>query len=671
MARAAAEAADGASEFAMRIFEPVPGRLEFAVRVGVICVATTLVGEIYGLPPELALAVYIVFFMNAPDRARSVLLGVVLTVLFTFLLAIVLVVSMQVIDHPTRKVLSIAFLSVALLFLGTASAIGEMAGTIVLIVGYGLDTLSRLPAGDLATRGTLYAWLFVGLPAPLSILINVAMAPSPRAVVQRRLAAGLRCAAKLFTSPDRAARRGAREWLRDLQETPKLLKLARVEHVSPAEDIDALLQSARSATSVLALARLADRDAEARLPAPTAARLAETLEEMAAIYADGGYPLDVTAPDVDLASLGPRAAAVTGEVRALLASFATPAKVVTVPPDPSAAPARRGFFRPDAFTNPEYVHHALKTTGAAMTCYVLYKTLDWQGIHTCFLTCYIVSLGTVGDSVEKLALRISGCLVGAAAGLGAIVFVVPHLTSITDLLLLVFAGTSMSAWVAGGRPQIAYAGLQMAFAFLLCVLQHHAPGFDMVTVRDRVLGILIGNAVAFVFFSRLWPLSVGGRIRDRTIAALRHLRALSGAATPAEGLTAAGLVQADLASIDEDLVLARLEPRSVRPDAAWIERHERAGDAIGTLCGALVIGTGRDSRAGASVGARLGALADAMEGRAGAEEPGARVPIAIPGAAGRPAWEPFRSDVEAGLGRLEDTLITRGEDVADAVPAGP
>jgi multidrug resistance protein MdtO len=666
MARAAAEPATGVSGLARLIFQPTPGRMEYSLRVGAICAATTLVGETYRLPPDLALVVYIVFFLNAPDRTRSVILGVAMTLLLTLCLGIVLVVALRVIDHPTQKVLSIAVLSVVLLYVCTASVVGELAGTIVLIVGYGLDTLSRLPVGDLATRAIFYAWLFVGMPAPVSILLNLAMAPSPRAVVQRRLAVGLRHAAKLLIDPDGATRREVRECLRrDMQEVPKLLGLAAIERVSPAADLEALRQAARSTTAILALADLCDRDASARPPASICAGFAQTLEGMAAILAEGGYPLEIDAPTVDAASLGPRAAAVTMELGALLASFAAPAPAGGAAPAPDV---RRGFFRPDAFTNPEYAQRALKTTGAAMTCYLLYKLLDWPAIHTCFITCYIVSLGTVGDSIEKLALRISGCLVGAAAGIAAIVFVVPHMTSITDLLAFVFFGTSVSAWVAGGRPQIAYAGFQMAFAFLLCVLQHNAPGFDMVTARDRVFGVLIGNAVSFIFFSRLWPLSVGRRIGEKTVAALRHLRALSGATTRQEGLAAAGVVEADLAGIDEDLALARLEPRLVRPDSAWIERQEGATEAIGALCGVLVIGAGSEASAGASVGERLGALADALEGRPRAGEPATQV--ATPGA-GPIRWEPFRSAVEGALDRLEGALLTKEEDGVDAILATP
>ena len=65
---------------------------------------------------------------------------------------------------------------------------------------------------------------------------------------------------------------------------------------------------------------------------------------------------------------------------------------------------------PDAFSNPDHVYHALKTTGAAMFCYILYSLLNWPTIHTCLITCYIVALGTAAETVEKLSLRILGCL---------------------------------------------------------------------------------------------------------------------------------------------------------------------------------------------------------------------------------------------------------------------
>src|SRR6202012_3485263 len=113
------------------------------------------------------------------------------------------------------------------------------------------------------------------------------------------------------------------------------------------------------------------------------------------------------------------ARAALGELHTALSVFAVPA-----PPDvsPQAEKSKSGgFFLPDAFTNPAHVHHALKTTGAAMFCYIVYLLLDWPGIHTCLITCFIVSLGTAAETVEKQALRLIGCGIGAVTGIVAIV----------------------------------------------------------------------------------------------------------------------------------------------------------------------------------------------------------------------------------------------------------
>src|SRR6185295_13909960 len=128
---------------------------------------------------------------------------------------------------------------------------------------------------------------------------------------------------------------------------------------------------------------------------------------------------------------------------------------------------------------PEHVQYALKTTAAAMFCYVLYSLLDWPGIHTCFITCFIVALGTTAETIQKLTLRIVGCLLGAGAGIAAIVFLLPALTSIQGLLGVIFVGALAAAWVAAGNPRIAYAGFQIAFAFFLCVIQGPSPAFDL------------------------------------------------------------------------------------------------------------------------------------------------------------------------------------------------
>lgn len=73
------------------------------------------------------------------------------------------------------------------------------------------------------------------------------------------------------------------------------------------------------------------------------------------------------------------------------------------------------------------------------------------------VTCYVASLGTIGETTHKLMLRICGCLLGAAMGVAAIVFVIPHLTSVGGLMALVFiAALDMTPFEPHGqRPPAA------------------------------------------------------------------------------------------------------------------------------------------------------------------------------------------------------------------------
>lgn len=164
-------------------------------------------------------------------------------------------------------------------------------------------------------------------------------------------------------------------------------------------------------------------------------------------------------------------------------------------------PARaRCLFVADALTNPEYTWFALKTTAAAMLCYVIYTALAWPGIHTCVITCAVVAQASREQSIHKARLRIAGALVGGALALLATVFVVPHLESLGGLLLMVAPVAAASAWIAAGHERHAYFGLQIAFAFFLCVLHGYGPSTDVTVVRDRWVGIVLGIAVMSVVF---------------------------------------------------------------------------------------------------------------------------------------------------------------------------
>src|SRR5258708_35431982 len=114
-----------------------------------------------------------------------------------------------------------------------------------------------------------------------------------------------------------------------------------------------------------------------------------------------------------------------------------------------------GLLVPDALTNPRYVQFALKATMAAMLCYIAYTAVDWNGIHTCMLTCVIVALGSAGATIHKATLRLVGCAIGGALAPASILVLVPHMTSIAELVPLVAPVTSLAAWSAMGSERTA------------------------------------------------------------------------------------------------------------------------------------------------------------------------------------------------------------------------
>jgi multidrug resistance protein MdtO len=184
----------------------------------------------------------------------------------------------------------------------------------------------------------------------------------------------------------------------------------------------------------------------------------------------------------------------------------------------------------------------------------------------------------------------------------------PWLTSIGSLVTVVFAAAFVSAWIAGGSPRISYFGFQLAFAFFLSVIQGPSPAFDMTVVRDRVIGILIGDFVSFVVFTTIWPVSIVGRI-DPAIRALL-LRLSSMASERRRAL--AGEALAASAAIGQDLELVRYEPEWLRPQPGWLQQRVRAMRAVTGLTGVLLLSGDRTPALSAEFGRRLGIIANAF-----------------------------------------------------------
>lgn len=595
----------------LRLLAPAPGRVEATTRVALICALTALVASIY-TTPWAAISAYVVFFMIRTDRVTSIVLSIAMLLLVTVVLGLVIVIATFCVDAPLWRVVWMVVLSVGLLFLTSASKLRPVGAILAMIVGFALDELGIVPVGELATRALLYAWLMVAIPAGVGIVVNLVMAPSPRRLACQALARRLRVAARYLGAAvgapvDRTVLAACLH--EGNQPIATWLRLSKVEGSISAGDLAALQQAVSSTTAILMAADLAASEPQARLPAPVAAPITETLQAMADMLEQGGYPIEIELALPANDALPPLAKAVVAQLHPAIVHFAAVDDEPAAQAEAVQAKAHGGFFLPDARTNPDHLRYALKTTAAAMFCYLLYMQLDWSGIHTCFITCYVVSLSNTAETIEKLTLRIVGCLVGALLGIATIVWLLPTMTSVAELMVLVFVGMWLAAWVTQGSPRIAYAGFQIAFAFLLCVLQGPAPAFDLTIARDRIIGILLGNVVVYLMFTRVWPVSIAGQVDAALAALLRQWEAVTRVVPAGQRRALAAQALAQHSALRANVALVRYEPAWVRPQPEWIAQRTRTLAELGALEGPLFL-TAERAPGDAAIRARLRGLAE-------------------------------------------------------------
>ncbi|HMH11831.1 MAG TPA: FUSC family protein [Edaphobacter sp.] len=172
------------------------------------------------------------------------------------------------------------------------------------------------------------------------------------------------------------------------------------------------------------------------------------------------------------------------------------------------------IFAADAFSNPAHVQFALRGTLAATVCYVIYTAINWPGLGTSVLTCFITALSTIGSSRQKQVLRLSGAFMGGFIfGMGAQVFVLPYLDSIVGFTLLFATVTAISAWISTASARLSYLGVQLALAFYLINLQEFTIQTSLSIARDRVFGVLLGLVSMGLFFDLLWVRNAVGEMQ--------------------------------------------------------------------------------------------------------------------------------------------------------------
>jgi len=309
---------------------------------------------------------------------------------------------------------------------------------------------------------------------------------------------------------------------------------------------------------------------------------------------------------------------------------------------PLDSPARAPFFT-HAFSlaNTADMKFALKCALSVEVCLLIALGLNWPGLLASTATCAIVAQSTLGGSVYKALLRLSGAALGGLLGLIVILAVMPNAGSLAWLLLPFAACFWIAAWLVTGSSRISYAGLQVGMAFGVSVLDVFGPATDLVPPRDRVVAILLGIAVMGVVYHWIWPVRASRAMRPALATALRAMAVLAELARASGGYASEvaraarhrAAVYRDLGTVLRLREESMLEPGAATP-AARAERDRVLGlaaDAQGVFLALLALARHRFGTDAASVpveaatplaefdrGVRhtLEAIADTIEGQA-------------------------------------------------------
>lgn len=553
-----------------------PGRFAMAWRIGALTALMSFVAMFYGIP-ESAISCYLILFIMKPDAVTSMIMAVAIIILVTIVVGLVILILPMALEYgPLRMTLLIAS-SFFFLWLGSASQLGEVGSIIALVIAFVMGLIGFAPTGEIATRAILYAWLMTVSPMLLLFIFNYLFGRSPVMLVYASLTERLQIAAAALRSPDVTQIRQVRlQLLDDQTDLAQRAMFIKAFHLGRGAENKWLPAAVVNSYRVLmAVSELAET-----LPEATRLKMADGCSRAAQQLAGKQIP--------DLPEWSPQEE--DNEVAHALVALAT------LDDKPLPAGVKTPFFSPDALTNPVHRYFALKTTLASVICYLTYTLLDWQSIHTAMITCYVAVLGTTGETVHKLVLRITGCLIGATMGMLSLIFIVPGMDDIGQLMILVFIALLLSAWISTGNERIAYAGIQVGLAFLLTVLHGFSPSDDLGVATGRILGVLLGNVVIYVIFTHLWPVGIVDSVRSSIRNNLKDLSILSELPLQArmEVTLQAARIEQSIAKTIESLRLVPFEPKHLRPSTEEYQRLTKILLEIDVACRVLFLPMARD-----------------------------------------------------------------------------
>lgn len=469
---------------------PFDYRLATTWRIALLCALMAAIAMIYEIP-ESAISCYLIIYLIKADAVQNILLSLGVVILCSFVVFIVFILFNLTIQNIILRFFLMALFSAIFMYLSSASSLGDIGNLVALVIAFLMTLIEDVPFGDAATRGLLYALLMAVSPMLLVILFNFFLGISPNTLLLNKISKRFITANRFFLG-EKAEQFKISEILSTQAECKRYLMFIKLFHLKSKKESLWLENMIDNSYEILIMSLCIPNDTS------TSTRMLLSKKCAYVVSCFAKNKLD----EIEKIKTNQHVIIKNNDLITQFEAILLTQKNIV--PTKKKTP----FFVNDAFSNPNHKYFAIKTTVAAILCYLFYDFFKWQGIHTAMITCYVVALTSVGETVHKLTLRIIGCLIGALVGIISLIYIIPNLSDIFQLMVLIFFCLLPSAWIAVGNDRISYAGVQIGLAFLLTVLHGFKPSYDMDVVSDRILGILLGNFVMYIIFTRVWPTSI-------------------------------------------------------------------------------------------------------------------------------------------------------------------
>ncbi|ELB7343260.1 FUSC family protein [Klebsiella michiganensis] len=498
--------------FLTRELRDAPGRANYTLRLTLSCAVLIVLFMTLHIP-FLAVALIVVFYVSQPNVLMIKLVSVVFVLTVSVALGGVLLIIKWTYDYPLiRLVASVILFFCAIYLMRVLGKLGLAFFVVALAVIYAQTFPSMTSQSEILVRLLLWLWVAITTAILVTLLVNACFQQAfPGYQFKARLVVMLRQMARRLSQPDDGTPpptvteiAGQFNQLRSLYQQAAR---ATPEIAASPQAWQSLMAAALSCSHLTALLQPGDDhpDARRRIASQLNA-LADNLPAAAEVQ-----PLIVPRDGAN--------SAILQEIAEVLARLARGETI----PLPQGEVEKAPLLLPDAWSNPAYLHFALKTLLATLLCYVFYTAADWQGIHTIMLSCVIVAQPGLGATMQKTWLRIGGALLATLIALLLIVFVQPWTDSLSGLLAMTLPVLALAAWIAAGSERIAYAGIQIGFTFALAFLSWFGPLSNLTELRDRVIGILLGVLVSSIVHLYLWPDSEAPQLKARLAQLYRQL----------------------------------------------------------------------------------------------------------------------------------------------------